>query len=426
MTSAGIDTPTSQAAQAACGRRPVRAVARCDGGHLARSRDRCSPRRRSRRRRVGRAGLARRARSPAVGGHRGHALAGRSSPARAGRSASASERSRHIRTSGSTRAPSGRSAPPGTSWRPSTTRRPGSARLRRRSRETRNGSATGSPNAASRGRARYPHETVDASLGARRLRRRRRDRRAVARRRGRRRHRPGRQARAEERYGDSAAGRLKAAMVYERARAWHLLGTLPLPGRGELATPVKGIVGGCGYFGCPRPGHLHNGVDFLAPAGAPIRAVDEGRVALIQSIGQSGGYGNFVCIQHRPHLSSCYAHMSAVAEHVEIGAVVRRGRSSVSSARRAPARPRTCISRSGAARRAARPVRSTRSRCSPARYRERRCRRWRESCPHPLARLLPARRRHRLRRPQRSPRRLRRHPAKSPRTAPNPTWIRRL
>ena len=127
------------------------------------------------------------------------------------------------------------------------------------------------------------------------------------------------------RYGTGPEGRLAAAMVIERARAWRLLGTLPLPGRGELATPVKGVVGGCGYFGCPRPGHLHNGVDFIAPANAPIHAADEGHVALIESSGASGGYGNFICIQHRPHLATCYAHLSAFAADLGVGSEVRRG-----------------------------------------------------------------------------------------------------
>ena len=154
------------------------------------------------------------------------------------------------------------------------------------------------------------------------------------------------------RYGTDPQGRLAAAMVIERARAWRLLGTLPLPGRGELATPVRGVVGGCGYFGCPRPGHLHNGVDFVAPANAPIHAAAEGRVALVESSGASGGYGNFICIQHRPHLATCYAHLSAFAAELGVGtAVSGAGRSSASSGRRGRAPRRTCISRSGAARR---------------------------------------------------------------------------
>jgi len=127
------------------------------------------------------------------------------------------------------------------------------------------------------------------------------------------------------RYGSGARGRVSAAMVIERARAWQLLGVIPLPGSGELATPVRGSVGGCGYFGCPRPGHLHNGIDFLAPAGRPVHAADAGRVALVQPPGASGGYGNFICLQHRPHLASCYAHLGAFAPGLRRGKRVKRG-----------------------------------------------------------------------------------------------------
>jgi murein DD-endopeptidase MepM/ murein hydrolase activator NlpD len=127
------------------------------------------------------------------------------------------------------------------------------------------------------------------------------------------------------RYGKGADGRLSAAMVLERARAWKLLGVIPLPGSGELTMPAKGTIGGCGYFHCPRPGHLHNGVDFLAPSGTPIHAADAGRVALIEDSGRSGGYGNFVCLQHRPHLATCYAHLSAFAATLKVGHLVKRG-----------------------------------------------------------------------------------------------------
>lgn len=127
------------------------------------------------------------------------------------------------------------------------------------------------------------------------------------------------------RYGTGPDGRLATAMVMERARAWRLLGTIPLPGKGELATPVKGVVGGCGYFGCPRPGHLHNGIDFLAATATLVRAAAEGIVAVVESPGQSGGYGNFACIQHRPQLATCYAHMSAFATGLRAGAYAKRG-----------------------------------------------------------------------------------------------------
>jgi len=75
----------------------------------------------------------------------------------------------------------------------------------------------------------------------------------------------------------------------------------------------------------PRPGHLHNGVDFVAAGGRPIHAADAGRVALVQSPGAAGGYGNFICLQHRPHLASCYAHLSAFAPGLRPGKRVKRG-----------------------------------------------------------------------------------------------------
>ena len=130
---------------------------------------------------------------------------------------------------------------------------------------------------------------------------------------------------AAARYGEDAAGQLSAAMVLERARAWRQLGAIPLPGRGELATPVRGVVGGCGYFGCPRPGHMHAGMDFLAPVGTPVRAAQDGVVALLEGPGQSGGYGNFVCLQHHTRMATCYAHLAAFAPKVRMGAILERG-----------------------------------------------------------------------------------------------------
>ena len=119
------------------------------------------------------------------------------------------------------------------------------------------------------------------------------------------------------------AGGEVAALETRSSRLASLAATGRKPA--ELATPVAGVVGGCGTFGCPRPGHLHNGVDFLAAAGTPVHAAASGRVALVQSPVRPAGYGNFVCVQHRPALATCYAHLSAVAARVRTGALVRRG-----------------------------------------------------------------------------------------------------
>jgi murein DD-endopeptidase MepM/ murein hydrolase activator NlpD len=70
----------------------------------------------------------------------------------------------------------------------------------------------------------------------------------------------------------------------------------------------------------------HPGIDIGVPAGTPIRAAMDGTVIFTQSEAESGGYGNFTCIDHGGGLSTCYAHQSSFAvstgEHVSQGQVI--------------------------------------------------------------------------------------------------------
>ena len=50
----------------------------------------------------------------------------------------------------------------------------------------------------------------------------------------------------------------------------------------------------------------HNGVDYAAKRGTPIRATGEG---VIQSIGWKGGYGRTIVIRHGGEITTLYAHM---------------------------------------------------------------------------------------------------------------------
>ncbi len=88
----------------------------------------------------------------------------------------------------------------------------------------------------------------------------------------------------------------------------------PLPagpiryGSGQLIWPVDGpVVSGFG----PRWGSMHEGIDIAVPAGTPIRAAASGSVVLVQSEAESGGYGNFTCLDHGGGLQTCYAHQSS-------------------------------------------------------------------------------------------------------------------
>jgi len=78
------------------------------------------------------------------------------------------------------------------------------------------------------------------------------------------------------------------------------------------------------YYG-PRWGRAHEGIDFAAPMGSPIRAVSSGRVVYS---GWATGYGYVVIIEHQRGLRTLYAHNSKLlvseGESVGKGEVISR------------------------------------------------------------------------------------------------------
>ena len=79
---------------------------------------------------------------------------------------------------------------------------------------------------------------------------------------------------------------------------------------GGFIWPVNGPI--VSPFGM-RWGRLHAGVDIAVPAGTPIRAAKAGTIVLNQTEAESGGYGNYTCIDHGGGVSTCYAHQSSFA-----------------------------------------------------------------------------------------------------------------
>jgi len=65
----------------------------------------------------------------------------------------------------------------------------------------------------------------------------------------------------------------------------------------------------------------HKGVDYAAPTGTPIRAAGDGKITYR---GWMSGYGNFVIVQHNPHISTAYGHMSRFASE-KLGDHVKQG-----------------------------------------------------------------------------------------------------
>jgi len=66
----------------------------------------------------------------------------------------------------------------------------------------------------------------------------------------------------------------------------------------------------------------HQGVDFAAPTGTPIRASGDG---VIDFIGVQNGYGNVVVLKHWNNYSTAYAHMSRFSSGLRKGAKVSQG-----------------------------------------------------------------------------------------------------
>lgn len=66
----------------------------------------------------------------------------------------------------------------------------------------------------------------------------------------------------------------------------------------------------------------HNGVDFSAPTGTPVRAVSDGEILIS---GYKGGAGNMVRIKHCDRYTTEYFHLSRIASGLKAGLKVRRG-----------------------------------------------------------------------------------------------------
>ncbi len=93
-----------------------------------------------------------------------------------------------------------------------------------------------------------------------------------------------------------------------------------------LRTPVE-FARVSSHFGMRRHPILHTmrehrGVDYAAPTGTPIRAAGDGRVTFI---GDRGGYGKTVILQHTPRHRTLYAHMNDFARGLKEGDRVRQG-----------------------------------------------------------------------------------------------------
>lgn len=89
------------------------------------------------------------------------------------------------------------------------------------------------------------------------------------------------------------------------------------PSAAGLIWPANGLF--TSPFGW-RWGRMHEGIDIALPEGTAIRAAQSGTVILAA---YTGGYGNYICVDHGNALSTCYAHLSSYA--VSVGSSVSQG-----------------------------------------------------------------------------------------------------
>ncbi|MCB0352342.1 MAG: peptidoglycan DD-metalloendopeptidase family protein [Bdellovibrionales bacterium] len=66
----------------------------------------------------------------------------------------------------------------------------------------------------------------------------------------------------------------------------------------------------------------HNGTDFAAPVGTPVRSVADG---VVVKAGYYGPNGNMIKIRHTDRYSTAYLHLSSISKNVRAGARVERG-----------------------------------------------------------------------------------------------------
>jgi murein DD-endopeptidase MepM/ murein hydrolase activator NlpD len=66
----------------------------------------------------------------------------------------------------------------------------------------------------------------------------------------------------------------------------------------------------------------HQGIDYAAPLGTPVRAAGDGR---IRFYGRKGGYGNVVEIEHSRSVVTVYGHLSRFTKEIRLGQHVTQG-----------------------------------------------------------------------------------------------------
>ncbi len=110
-------------------------------------------------------------------------------------------------------------------------------------------------------------------------------------------------------------------------REWQSTHSSAYQGTGKMAWPVPGhkrISSPYGYRIHPifHDKRFHHGIDIPAPKGTPVIAAENGTVIYM---GNKGGYGKAIIVDHGGKISTQYSHLSSFSSKISIGDKVKKG-----------------------------------------------------------------------------------------------------
>lgn len=133
---------------------------------------------------------------------------------------------------------------------------------------------------------------------------------------------------AAERHGGAhelfVCGGTSVANAPPTDRAGRIVGFEPaaeIRGRLLARAPVAGCLSS-GYGVRPATGRLHQGLDLYTGKPSPVYAAAGG---VVEFAGDAGAYGRTLLIRHGSGVKTRYAHLSAFARDIRVGATVRAG-----------------------------------------------------------------------------------------------------
>ena len=119
-------------------------------------------------------------------------------------------------------------------------------------------------------------------------------------------------------------GRIIAAEIVNKGKVLQAL--LPTRDQGFLYplkyTRISSVFTTARFHPILKRHRPHNGVDFAAPRGTPVRAVADGTITYS---GRESGFGRLIRIDHSGGYRTEYAHLDRIAKGIRVGERVKRG-----------------------------------------------------------------------------------------------------